>query len=730
MQSKQSREYMELLNSIPGGVLQSANDADFTVLEVNRGFLDMFGFSLEEISRLFHNRFAQMIHPCDRQEVHRKIAVQLKAGDSLELQYRVLCKNGSFKWVMENGRLIHDGSENTWLMNVLMDITESRNAREELRLSLERHQIILNQTADIIFEWNIAADNLIYSGNWIKKFGYEAICNDVSVKIPEKSHIHPDDLPVFMELMENARGGSSYSTAVMRIQNSEGRFIWCRIRATDQYDDLGKPIKTIGVITDIDEEKRMIDELRQRAERDALTGLYNREEMERQIRRELEDNPNEICALLMIDTDNFKGVNDKQGHLFGDAVLSELAAGMKRLTRNTDVVGRIGGDEFTILLKSIPSKEVAAQKAAQLLDMFQHLFQQSKKPVEVTCSAGVAIFPEDGNNFQSLYHSADIALYQAKSMGKNQYVLYDKEQEISIDQTGYSALGASIDSDNGSSGSPGDLISYVFQVLYNSSDIDHVIQLILEIIGKRFDVSRAYVFENSEDGAYCSNTYEWCNEGIIPQKEHLQCYPYEAVQGYRDLFKDNAVFYCCDIRSLTPVQAAMFESQGIRSTLQCAIQENNVFHGFVGFDECTGIRMWTKEEISILSLISQLLTTFLLKKRVTDRDQELVVRLNTILNTQDAYIYAIEKNTHELLYLNHKTRELDPGAKTGMTCYGAFFARENPCDNCPLTGGGGEIYNPRYNVWTRTKAAPMKWGAIDAYLLTCFDISDYKQIQE
>ena len=99
------------------------------------------------------------------------------------------------------------------------------------------------------------------------------------------------------------------------------------------------------------------------------------------------------------------------------------------------------------------------------------------------------------------------------------------------------------------------------------------------------------------------------------------------------------------------------------------------------------MRLWNKEEIATLTLISQLLTTFLLKKRTSAHDSELAIRLNTILDTQDAYIYAIERDTYELLYLNLKTRELAPHVKPGTACYEAFFDREVPCNTCPLAGG-------------------------------------------
>lgn len=596
-----SQEYQVLLDNIPGGIQQCLNDEVYTIVAVNQGFLDMFGFSREEIAEQFEDHFIEMVHPSDRKEVLKKASAQLGTDSRMMLNYRVKCKDDSYKWVIDNGQLVCDDHGKEMIFCVLLDDTEARNAQ---------------------------------------------------------------------------------------------------------------------------------DDLRRRAERDALTGLYNREETERQIHRHLSNASDELCALFMIDTDNFKLVNDRQGHLFGDAVLSELAAIMKKLTRQTDVVGRIGGDEFMIFLKDISSVEAAADKAVELLKMFRHLFRDEKQLVEITCSIGVAVFPRDGKDFQSLYHSADQALYQAKSQGKNQYVIFDPDNTVPVDHMAYSSLGAAIDSDQRAEGGTSDLVSYVFQILYDSSDIDHAIQMILEIVGKRFDVSRAYVFENSEDGLYADNTYEWCDEGIEPEKENLQHFPYSSLEGYEELFVNNSIFYCRDIYALQPNQIALFESQGIRSTLQCAIREEGKFRGFVGFDECTGKRLWTREEVGMLSLISQILTTFLQVKRVTSRDRQLAVQLNTILDVQDAYIYAIKDGTYELLYLNQKTKTLDPKAREGMACYQAFFERSEPCPNCPLSRRGGEIYNPKYGLWTRVRLAPMKWDDYDAYLLTCFDITEYKHIQK
>ena len=161
-------------------------------------------------------------------------------------------------------------------------------------------------------------------------------------------------------------------------------------------------------------------------------------------------------------------MNDGQGHLFGDAVLAELAAGMKKITRKSDVIGRIGGDEFAMFLKDLPSVSIAEDKARKLLQLFQNLFQGEKQSVEVTCSIGVAVYPWDGSSYQELYHCADLALYQAKCWGKNRYARFDAGSMAAMDRIGYSSLGASIDSDQNTGGKTGDLVNYVFQILYLS----------------------------------------------------------------------------------------------------------------------------------------------------------------------------------------------------------------------------------------------------------------------
>ena len=722
-----SPEGEALLNLIPGGVMQCRKDDSYTIVEVNDDFLTMFGYTREDLEERFQNQFLSMVHPSDQQNFLCEVERQLEKSSRLSLSSRILCRDGSYKWTASSEQLFEDEGEE-YFFCIFLDLTEVRDTQEKLRLSLEHLDIIMKQSSDVIFEWDLIEDSIFFSPNWLEKFGY--VPNyDGSLKKEDMLHnFYPDDIEPMAAFMDEVRKGIPSSVIDVRIRSSKDQYIWCRIRAATQYSADNIPLRAVGTISDVDEEKRMVEDLRRRAELDALTGLYNHAETQRRAEMYLEGRPETICAMFIIDVDNFKQVNDRQGHLVGDAVLAELAAGMKKITRKSDVIGRIGGDEFAMFLKDLPSPSIAEEKARKLLDLFQSLFEEEKQPVEVTCSIGLAIYPWDGIDYQKLYHCADLALYQAKCWGKNQFARFDARSMEAMEQIGYSSLGASIDSDQTVNGKPGDLASYVFQILYATKDIDTAVETILEIVGRRFDVSRAYVFENSFCGKYTDNTYEWCNEGIVPQKEFLQNYPYENVKGYQDLFRDNSVFYCWDIHSLTPAQAEVLESQDICSTLQCALYDENEFCGFIGFDECTGQRMWNKEEISVLSLVAQMLSTFLIKKRKADRNERIMSQLNTILDMQDAYIYAIRQDNYELLYMNQKTLQLEPSARLGMTCHQAFFGRSTPCENCPLTGVL-EVYNPQYDVWTKVRFSSMEWEKSSAYLINCEDITEYKRQQ-
>lgn len=621
------RQLANLTKNIPGGAHQCANDSNLTLLSMSDGFLAMFGYTKEEIETQFDGKFINMVYPSDRAEMIRGIYTQLENGSNMELEYRVLTKFGQPIWVLDKGRLIDDGTGGTCFYCLLIDITQRKRQEEELRLSLERHKVIVDQATDIIFEWDILSDTLEFSPNWEKRFGYEAINEHISMSIPLSQNIHPDDMPAFVKIMRDTAAGIPYSETEFRISNMMGKYYWCRIRATTQYNADGRPIKAVGVIVDIDEEKKQKQELILQTQYDTLTGIYNKSTINALVEQRMSGNyvpvdgmPN-YHALLIIDVDYFKAVNDNYGHLCGDSVLSDVAAALKGSVRSGDLVGRIGGDEFLVYLPEVADEASVYRKTEQIIQVLSCIRPETGAH-SITCSIGVAVQLRSQNDYQLMYQMADSALYQRKNSGRDGFIVYEQEMGEPILTQPVTAVGNSIVSDEGNLTDEW-LAQYVFRTLYEAKDTEEAIDRLLEIIGRSFDVSRAYIFESSEDGRCCSNTFEWCGDGIAPQIDILQNIAYvDELGDYIKNFDNNGVFYCYDIENLHPDVYEVLKPQGIRSMLQCAMLDEGEFVGYVGFDECRESKAWNERQIAAFKLTADVLSIFLMKLRTKQKNDE------------------------------------------------------------------------------------------------------------
>lgn len=705
------------------GIVKCRKDEYLSIKEVNKGFLRLFGYKVADLEECFGSGLVNIIHADDRQKLLLNIKESNQNKDRIVCCCRMVCKDRTYLWVQYFGQSIKDVSGEEIILGMITErIMDQEEAKGFLHTKcgvgpfLKDLDVASEQSEVMIFEWDVVTDTMAYSSDFQNS---AHIIREISSHLVSSHYIHPDDKKVLMNLRESVKQGKLYSTSEFRIRNEKNEYIWYRIHAITQYDSDEKPAKAVGMMFCINEEMQVIEQLRARAERDVLTGLYNREETEERIKRHLQGKPANSCALLMIDTDNFKQINDTKGHMLGDVVLSELAASMKNRMRKSDIVGRVGGDEFIIFMKDIASREAASKKTEELLQGFSHLFKNEKMAVQITCSIGIAVYPEDGNEFKTLYRHADQALYQAKIQGKNQYVMYDYQHSYQIEEAGYSNLVTAIDSEIKSSGQQSNVLSDIFKILYRTEDTEQAINLTLEIVGRRFDVSRAYIFESTEDGKYHTNTYEWCNKGINPEMQNLQNIDASEAGDYKTMFDDNSIFYCRDTHLLPTTQRELLEKQGIYSTLQCAFWKEKEFAGFVGFDECTGLRLWTREEVDVLSMVSQMLTTFLQKKRVMERNAEMELQMRTILDSQSSCIYIVEKNTFALLFLNSKAKEFRQGIRQGECCYSTLFDKKEPCGFCPLLED--RVWEGKMaedSTHSKIHASSTKWFGKEAYLVS------------
>ena len=421
------KQYDMILDNLLGGVMVCKNDRWMTLVHINSGLTKLLGYTETEIQRLFQNHYLELVCPGDRKMLTDQLREQLCRGNSMETEYRLVAKDGHPVWVQDRGQLVTDSDGAEYFMCVLMDITRSREAQETLRQSLDWHRMILEKANDIIFEWDILKDELSYSGNWEEKFGYPPVGQNVSRQIQRISHVHPADIQVLSNLFTKMAMGVAYAECEFRIADITGRYRWCKARAGAQFDESGKAIKAVGVLMDIDEEKRTSAQLREEAQRDGLTRLYNKSISRKLIEEALAGDEDMPAAMMVIDMDNFKQINDNYGHMFGDAVLREFSEELSKLFRAGDIISRIGGDEFLVYMKDIPDGSVVEPRAAMIIEASHRTLQAKNVSCPVSCSIGISLYPEHGQTFEALFGCGDQALYHAKSRGKNTYSVYDAD---------------------------------------------------------------------------------------------------------------------------------------------------------------------------------------------------------------------------------------------------------------------------------------------------------------
>ena len=422
------------LSHMIGCVLACLNDREFTIVETNGGMKKLLGYSDEEMKTQFDSKYLNMIYPADRSRILEETGRQLKSGNSVELEYRLTAKDGRIIWVLERCQSVTGKDSMEYLVFALMDITVSKKDQEELRLSLERHKIIMEQAEDTLFEWDTQTDTVTYSAYFEKKFGYTPIMKNFSKRIRFVSHIHPADIPEFTNMQQLLMKGMLYREIEFRLSDAAGRYRWCRLRASSQFDAAGKVSRVIGMLADVDEQKRAEEALQYQADRDELTQLYNRRTARRLIEAILE----EPCvqgyrALMVLDVDDFKKINDSNGHMFGDSVLRAVADILTRQFRSEDILARIGGDEFLLFMSHVPDVKTVETRMSMVLESIQDMCLEQGMVIHPSCSIGAAFQPLHGNDFDTLFRHADTAMYGAKGKGKSCFRIYDASLRMPSD---------------------------------------------------------------------------------------------------------------------------------------------------------------------------------------------------------------------------------------------------------------------------------------------------------
>ena len=699
-------------------MLRCRFDSGLTFDQISSLFPGALNFTESELRARCGDSLLALVLPEAREEFLAQLNEQLGAGTVFEVEFPIRDREEERVWFLWKGVLVPDPDGTEHLHGMLMNITRRKKAQEGLRIALSALHLISEQSSDVVFDWDFLTDRFDCP-KWEARFGYTPIAEQFSTAVASRSHFHPDDLPDMLEAFRALKEGANLVEVHVRIVDSNGRYSWNQMRATAQRDDDGRPVRAVGIFQDLDATLQISQPFRVDNSRDPLTGLLTKEAARSRIETYLSGVGQTACSgLAIIDLDNFKDANDTYGHMFGDTVLTQVAAEMSKLFRESDVVARFGGDEFLVFMTNLPEPELILRRCETLIQKISALYPQMLSHAPLCCSVGIACGPEHGTTYHQLFQRADRALYQAKAQGKGCCVCYSPSIASPRNQT---TANTRIESEGRLSPAENPLVHSVFELLYQSGDVCEAIHATLALVGQHMKVSRVYIFENNLENTHCSNTFEWCAEGVTPEIDSLQNISYETdIPGYEKNFNEQGIFYCPDVTKLSSHLRELLEPQGVKSLLHCAIRENGVFRGYVGFDDCQSTRLWTQDQIDLLTFLSQMVSVFLLKERVRHQTALFSEELRGVLNAQFDWVYVIEPDTFRLRFLNSKTTELAPNAREGMTCHQVLMHRDTPCENCPIRlGRSTSIHNRCFDLQVRASAAPIHWYGEPSWLVTC-----------
>ncbi|MDO8206851.1 MAG: sensor domain-containing diguanylate cyclase [Gallionella sp.] len=296
-----------------------------------------------------------------------------------------------------------------------------------LRESEERWKFALEGAGDGVWDWNVQLDTVVFSARYKEMVGY----TDEDIAANEelwRQRIHPDDRAQVDEDIHaylQGRTGAYYNEHRVLCRDGSVKWVLARGMIVSRTAD-GKPLRMIGTHADITGRKNMEERMRHMAHYDLLTELPNRalisERLQQAVIKARRDKTH--MAVMFLDLDRFKPVNDNLGHDIGDALLKQVAQRLLVGVRASDTVARIGGDEFVVMLPTIEHERDATVVAEKILHTLNQPFNVAGHEISISGSIGIAVYPEHGEEEKLLLLNADIAMYHAKSDGRNDYRMF------------------------------------------------------------------------------------------------------------------------------------------------------------------------------------------------------------------------------------------------------------------------------------------------------------------
>ena len=425
---REEKEFSDAaIASLPGAFFMF--DKNGSMVRWNRSFQENTGYSDAEIR---DRRAVDFIALHDRAMVADGIRRIIERGEEVKLEIDMLSKGAVESPYAFHGRSLEIGGER-FCIGVGRDISERRRAEREMHDAKERLDLALSGSSLALWDWDLSTGEVFLSENWASVLGVTT--EGTSGNVLQSEQIiglgHAEDQPKFEAAMANVlHGASEEFSCEYRVAGRNGGWVWLHSSGKiAEHDASGRIRRMTGTTANISERKAAEEKVEFLATRDALTGLPNRMLLNDRLALGLANAARKKTRLgfMFIDLDRFKTINDSLGHDVGDELLKRVASRLLACVRISDTVARLGGDEFAIILENLPRDGQEAQSIAEkMISSLAAPIQVGEHQLNTSCSVGIAVYPEDGDDAQTVMKHADVAMYDAKAKGRNNYQFFSQ----------------------------------------------------------------------------------------------------------------------------------------------------------------------------------------------------------------------------------------------------------------------------------------------------------------
>lgn len=430
--SHELRKISTLQNAIldKAGALVVVLDREGRIRRFNRACEELTDYAFAEVEGRFVWDF--LLPPEERERVHQEAFDALARNPQSQrgvFANHWVTRDGTRRLIEWSNTILPDGQgEMEFMVCIGTDITEKRLAEAALKESAQR----LNEAQRIAqvgsWEFDVASGKLSWSDETYRLFEIDKNAFGASYEAFMET-VHPEDRDrVSQAYIDSLTSHKPYEIS-HRIRMPDGRIKWVNERCEMHYDEAGKAIRSTGTVQDITERKLAEAQISQLAYHDVLTGLNNRFSLQSQLDQALSmvHREQRALAVVFLDLDRFKTINDTLGHAVGDALLKDVALRLRDSVRESDIVARLGGDEFVVVLTEVEDAAAAARLADEILHTLALPYRIGEEELHSTASIGLAFYPDDGENGETLMKNADTAMYHAKSLGRNNIQFFTAE---------------------------------------------------------------------------------------------------------------------------------------------------------------------------------------------------------------------------------------------------------------------------------------------------------------